>query len=195
MLADCLAGQGDHAASPYLDRIAQHSVITAQAIRAQLLWNTGETHAGSDLLLKVLDRLHQDPWLSFGLSNRSLLLANEISNADSSNATAIAFFNMLNTPLAVRNEETARIDVLFNLGLKIDGAEPAEYTKRVLQLLEPNVPWQSSFLRARQISYQNTGDPEAAQAKRDVDAFIKNEAADVETLARQINPEPAPTAR
>ncbi len=193
LVADCLASEGDNAATPYIDRIAAQSSISAQAIRARLLWNSGERHAGSDLLMKVLNRLHEDPWLSFGLTSRMLLQANEISNADSSNGSAIAFFNALNTPLAVRNAEAARMDVLFNLALRCDGPSPANYTEKVMQLFEPNIPWQLNFLRARELSYEKMRNPRAAQAQRDLEQFEANEPASVDALTRAIqNQAPQP---
>jgi spermidine synthase len=186
LVAECLAAQGNSAALRYIDELEPILPIDAEAIRAHLLFSQGNALEANQVIQKVFTLLRNDPWLPDGLTRRSLRLAVEIGNASPSNETAIALYHTLQEPFAIRNEEAARLTTLFNLGIKIDGNSPGQYSQGAVELHEPNVPWQQNFLHVRQLCYEASHDPRAEKAKRDFDEFVRNEPINVNSMATKI---------
>jgi len=104
-----------------------------------------------------------------GLMTRTLNLVLEIAAQDP--ALGLRLYDVLKTPMASAAIETSRLMLRRHLATldleKLCGEAWAPY--------EPYPPWQGDALAERLHCYQAAGNPEAAQAQRDLDEFASAE--------------------
>jgi spermidine synthase len=171
LLAECLAEEGDGKALPYIEKLAKTFPWDAEAIRARLLWKQQKPQEAAEALDKFLRNLREDPWPSSDIIRRSFVLAETMANTERAKVVARLFYNDLRTPLCLFNEESDRLMTLLGLGLYLDGNEPGQYTRPIIEAFEPYPLWQQKFLQSRNACYRAGNNPLADQARRDLDEF------------------------
>ena len=89
---------------------------------------------------------------------------------------AIRLFNALNSPFSTRIMEIKRNEALFFLAQSIDNI----HVKKVLDNLEPFVPWNKRVLTVRRNVYKETGNPLLKIAQMELDEFFENDRPGIE---------------
>jgi hypothetical protein len=188
MVAECLATQGDDNASPYIDKLAEVLPWDADAIRAELLWRQRRPQEAVDLFEKCIRNLHTLPWANRELIKRSLTRVEAIANSDRSKIATNFLFDALRTPFCVFNNETERLAAQLAIAIYLESDFPGEKLRAAVQAFEPHIVWRKEYLQLRSKCYSTLHDPRAKQAGRDLDEFMRHEAAttDVPTLTKKI---------
>jgi hypothetical protein len=186
LVAECMASAGELGADKYIDTLAETLPLDAEAIRAELLIQQGDSARAGALMERFLQSTHDNAWQEQGLIRRSLSRAEFIASQAPSNTTARRFYDILSTPLAVWNCDADRLARLVGFGLQLDASKPGKCTAAALRAFEPNLVWQRKFLEIRKTCYENMRDPRAATARSDLDEFITQQAftADAAALTR-----------
>ena len=193
MIAESLAAEGDIAALPYIEKLAQTSPLDAAAIRAEFLWRDRRPREATETLEKFFAGLRDDPWCSKDVVRRSMTRAEALANSDRSRTAGGILYRALREPFSTYNNEKERIATLLALGIYLDGDHPGEYTARALENFEPHVLWIRKFLEVRKDCYAALHHPLAQRALRDLNEFQKHQSslADVSSLAKDVR-KPAP---
>jgi predicted membrane-bound spermidine synthase len=188
MVAECLASEGDSNANSYLDALSQIIPWDADAIRAELFWRQRRPEEAADLFRKCLRSLHDLPWANRELVKRTLTRADAIANSDRSKTVANFLFEEVRTPFCVFNEESERLGTELAIAMYLDSERPGQSLSTALHAFEPHVLWRREFLELRNECYTTLRDPLAERARRDLDDFMKHEAAtaSVSSLAKKI---------
>ena len=188
LVAECMAAAGDSAAFPYIDKLAEILPWDAEAIRAELFWRTRRPEEAAETLEKLFRALHDEPWPSRELINRSLARAEGVANSDRSKIVADFLYNALRTPFSVFSNESDRLATELAIGIYLDGDQAGKYTFQAVEAFEPHILWQRQFLQVRKDCYSALHNFRAEQARRDFEEFMKREAstADVSMLTREI---------
>jgi hypothetical protein len=98
--------------------------------------------------------------------SRTLRLTVEIAAHD--RALGEGFFQLMEQPFAVRVLDEQRMNLLVQLSTLIDYKR---LCARALAPFEPHPSWRKEFLAGRWRCYEETGDPRAPAAKRDLEAW------------------------
>jgi spermidine synthase len=175
MVAECTADEGGSQADTYIEKLRDFLPLGADAIRAMLLWRRGQANEAANALEKVLQRLHEDPWLSNKLISRSLLLAQQIVDRGTTEESVMRLYETLRTPFLVYNGDALRLAALLRCGMKLDNGHYGKYCLPVVESLEPHVPWQSLFLQVRAMCYKATNNPRLVQSERDLRTFLSEQ--------------------
>ncbi len=188
LVSECLASQGDSAAVPLIEKLAETFPRDAAAIRAEFLWRDRRPKEATETLENFLRGLHEDPWPSRELIGRSMARAEAIARSDRSKIAAGLLYDVLATPFSVFTNESERLGARLDIGIYLDDDRPGEHALAVLQAFEPHIVWQRNFLNTRKECYLAQNSPLAKQATRDFDEFMKHEAvtADVSGLTKEI---------
>jgi spermidine synthase/predicted MFS family arabinose efflux permease len=188
LVSECLASEGDSSVLPYIEKLADILPRDAEAVRAEYLWRDRRPQEATESLEKFLRALHEDPWPSSELIQRSMARAEAIARSDRSKIAARLLYDALATPFCVFINESNRLDVLLGIGIYLDDDHPGEHALAVLEAFEPYVLWQRKFLQVRKDSYLAQHSPRVGQATRDFDEFMKHESstADVFGLTKEI---------
>jgi hypothetical protein len=92
-------------------------------------------------------------------------------------------YHALQEPFAIEMlNEQRRSALLFLSEVRAGGVCSSEFVD-VIKSYEPHIPWQATYLERRARCYQETGDPMAAQARRDLENFRRGEPGSLEQLA------------
>jgi hypothetical protein len=188
LVSECLASQGDGAAVPLIEKLAETSPRDAEAIRAEYLWRDRRPQEATETLASFFRGLREDPWPSRELISRSMARAEAIAKSDRSKIASGLLYDALTTPFCVFASESERLATRLNIGIYLDDDRPGEHALAVLQAFEPYVVWQRNFLNTRKECYLSQHSPLAKQADRDFDEFMKREAVttDVSGLTKEI---------
>ena len=188
MIAECLAEQGDSAAISYVDKLREFLPWEADAIQAELFWRQRKPEQAAETLDKLFRGLSDDPWPSRELINRSLTRAESLARSDRSGVVAGFLYDALSKPFSVFNNEGDRLATRLALGIYLDGGRPGEKTSAAITPYEPHVVWRKQFLQLRKDCYTALNNSRAEQAGRDLDEFIRHEAAinDISALTKEI---------
>jgi hypothetical protein len=188
MVAECLAVEGDSNAGSYIERLAAFLPWEADAIKAEFLWRQHRPEEAADLFRKCLQDLHDLPWPSRELVKRSLTRAEAIANSDRSKVVAHFLFDAVRTPFCAFNDETERLVTQLAIAVYLESDRPGQNLLAAVRAFEPHPLWRREFLQLRKDCYTTLQDRLAEQAGRDLDAFMRHEAAtaDVSTLTKKI---------
>jgi hypothetical protein len=132
--------------------------------------------------------LHDLPWPNRELIKRTLQRAESIANSDRSKTVADFIFKTVRTPFCVFNNESERLGTELAIAMYLDSGRPGQSLLVALHAFEPHVQWRREFLEVRNECYTTLHDPLAEQARRDLDDFMKHQAAtaNVSSLAKTI---------
>jgi spermidine synthase/MFS family permease len=172
--AESLAREGDAAALPFIEAHRAQSPIEADALLGRLRATQGRVAEASAALERAFIAYRTNPWPDRKLMEDSLTLAVQLAQADSSGMAGNRYFEILGEPFVLSLQDEARRMARFRIARVLEGQYFGELTRQTVVDYEPNVPWTGEFLYARYQSYEATGDPRTAQARRDALAFAEN---------------------
>ncbi|MGA2033004.1 MAG: fused MFS/spermidine synthase [Thermoguttaceae bacterium] len=170
-----LALQGRTEAVPLLAELRGAMPAEADAIRAALLLQKGDTPRAADLLVEVFTRLHDDPWILSVVGQIALKAAATVADRDPRQAARL--YAAVRTPFAAEQFEDQRRRTAFTLA-----REPAQ-TMESLAALEPYPPWEEPLLQRRLGIYRAADDPRASAAAADLREYHRNAAVEMKTSA------------
>ena len=188
MVAECLASEGDSAASAYIDKLAEIFPWEADAIRAELFWTQRRPDQAADLFEKCLRGLNDLPLANRDLIKRTLNRVEIVAKSDRSKIASNFLFDALRKPFCVYTDEAERLGTQLALAIYLEGTFPGEKLRATVESFEPHVLWRKEFLQVRKDCYTALHDPRAKQAERDLEEFRKYEpaTADVSAMTRSI---------
>lgn len=193
MVAECLASEGDSAASAYIDKLAEIFPWEADAIRAEFLWRQHRPEEGADLFAKCMRDLHELPWANRDLIKRTLNRVEAVAKSDRSKVASNFLFDAIRKPFCVFTGEADRMGTQLAIAVYLEGAFPGEKLRAAVEAFEPHVLWRKEFLQVRKDCYNALHDPRAKQAERDLEEFRKYEptTADVPAMTKSIRDQSA----
>ena len=83
------------------------------------------------------------------------------------------------------NSDGIREQALLRASLSLDGGQPRKNFMSAVESLEPNVPWDFGFLRARTAGYTALKHPRAADAQADLLDYLDAESGGIESARPQ----------
>lgn len=169
MIAEALAEAGDDRAIPYIDRVRHIEPAEAELLRARLLVRHKELPAAVSALEQGFSGLRESPWTTKEIADRALGLVSPIARVEPSLAPRL--LAALASPFSVNLVDLHRKMVAFELAARMPGDECA----RLLEDMEPDVPWNGPFLDNRLRCYERLDHPRKARALADVREFVENE--------------------
>ena len=169
MIAESLADVGG---APDLEALGSLYPAEAEVIRARLLTRQGRPEEGLAALERAFAAYRTDPWPLPRVMKGGIDLAEEIAR-DRPDLAPRAF-EALDQPFAVRLFDNARQGAC----LRIVQVMPIQHCRRVLEPMEPHVPWAVDMLLYRRNCYEATGDPRLDRADMDLAEFLRNDRED-----------------
>jgi spermidine synthase len=170
VLAEALAETGDEEALRYVEKLRPLQPTDADALMARLRWRQERLDEAADALESAFRRYRDDPWPRKGVMARALDQA--LSMGTDHRDYAPRLYQALNKPFAVYLLEEKRLGVMTTLATLMDFNSVCV---EALAPLEPHVPWNRDFLRARLNCYAATHHPLKIQAEYDLAAFEKQQ--------------------
>ncbi len=175
MFAEAYASAGDQRAERYIERLRVFDATEADAILGQLRSRQGRPVEATDALVAALTSYRTNPWPQTWTMRAAANTATLIAYQDQSGDLARRLYAALETPYSMLLANDARRYARLEVGKAIDRERYGDATRAALREFEPNVPWNEEFLETRANCYETVGDPLAASARRDLDAFRANE--------------------
>jgi len=166
VVSSIMGETGDEATLPYIEELRHRSPIEAEAMLAWLRTNQGRTEEAVEALERALVAYRTDSWQTLATMSDTLRLTVQIGTR--APAYAPRLIEALQAPFAVYAMEETRLDAMARL---LNDSNLARSCRRVLEQVEPNVPWTATWLKLRRDCYAATADPRAADAARDLDRF------------------------
>jgi hypothetical protein len=165
VLADALAEGADERAETYIARLQGPHPIEADLLLARLRWRQGRSPEAVEALVKAFVRCREDPWPLPIVIEHAFPIALDL--ATKNDRFAVALGDALASPFSLALLDDARRVALLGVASRVDAARYA----RVLREMEPNIPWQWGILKLRARAYEETGDPRASLARRELEEF------------------------
>jgi len=175
MLAEVLADAGDAQAGRYIAAVRGLQPSEAEALMGRLLWRQGKAEEAARAVETALLLYRHDPWPSVQIMFRSLDLALTLARSDSSHATALRFYRLLEKPFVLAMFDQDRRRHLWELSRILDAKRPGNFMLGALRAHEPHVPWEEEFLRARASVYRELDHPLAGRATAELFEFLEHE--------------------
>lgn len=166
MAALCFAINDDDRALAFLPEVDTIWPAAAATIRARLSLAQGGPAQALETLATAIAGFRADPWSPIFSVKAAMELGLQIAEEHPELAERVV--ELLDQPFSVRILDQARISMLINVAMDID----YRHAEKVFPQFEPNVPWNKSFLEYRLACYKATGNPLAAQARRDLDSYL-----------------------
>ena len=169
MIGEALADGGDSRAAAYAIRLRDFQPAESDAILARYLWTQRNWEACFAAATSAFERYRMDPWPLVPVMQRLLAIVVDLSARDP--RLAAAGCDLLASPFSVSLLDEERANARIAVCRQVDAARTAD----AFRPMEPNTPWQSELLEARAQAYAAAGDPRAARARAELDAFWKLE--------------------
>ncbi|HEY6141353.1 MAG TPA: fused MFS/spermidine synthase [Thermoanaerobaculia bacterium] len=173
--AEPLAERGDDAAVPYIEALRGDFPIEADALQARLRWRQGRLSEGISSLARALEQYRISPWAVPVIMRRTLGLAVDIARDPRFPQIGRPLYNALRQPFAVDMLQEQRKSALLLAADKLSEGRCTEEVLDGIRAYEPHVPWQALYLDQRARCYGEANDPRAAEARRDLEQFRRNE--------------------
>jgi spermidine synthase len=181
--AEPLADRGDPAAIPYINALHERFPIEAEVLLARLRWRQGRLDQGAAILAAALEKYRSDPWPVPVVMRHAIGLAVDMARDPRFVSVSDPLYHALQEPFAIELlNEQRRSALLFLSEVRAGGVCSNEFVD-VIKSYEPHVPWQAIYLERRARCYRETGDPMAAQARRDLENFRRGEPGSLELPA------------
>jgi len=182
MVAECTASEGDPEADVYIEKLRESLPAEADMVLVRLLLQRGKLDDATDLVEKILQRFHTDPWIKNELMERTLVLAQLIAEQTPNDLAVLRIYEELRNPFIIYNRDNSRLIVLLRCGIRLDKGQYGKYCLPAIEALEPYVPWQAAFLQVRAASYKTTNDPRLVQAEHDLREFMAEQPSHLEAM-------------
>lgn len=169
MVGEALADGGDARAATYALELREFQPAEADAVLSRYLWTQQKWEACFVAAAAAFERLRSDPWPLMPVMRRLLAVIEDLSARD--RGFAVRACELLARPFSVGMLDEERVMARIDVCQRVEAANAAE----AYRAIEPNVPWQAQILEGRAQAYAGAGDPLAAAARADVEAFWKRE--------------------
>ncbi|HVR43643.1 MAG TPA: fused MFS/spermidine synthase [Thermoanaerobaculia bacterium] len=173
MMAEAMAEEDAPGAEKWIAALGRVRPAEAAIIRARLLWRRGDLDAMVGALEEGFVAHRRDPWPLSPIMGRGLSLA-ELAAAERPDL-AERIQAALAEPFAVSMLDHARKVTALNVAERIPTGRCNDATLRVLESFEPWPPWSRPILTTRAVCRDQTGDPRAARARRELDRLLERE--------------------
>lgn len=167
--AEALASSGDETAAGAIDALRPHQPGEADAILGLLRWRQRRVPEAAAALEASLTRYAREPWPMVELMSRTLDTSVEVARRDPEFARRL--WTLLRAPFSLAVLQAKRQNTLIALADVLGEGRCVE----AFGQLEPNVPWQRSFLEQRVKCYEAASHPRAARSRADLAAFVAAE--------------------
>jgi len=189
--AEAYADRGTDDALGYINELRAYEPIEADAALARLRWKQKNYADATAALVRAFHGFRLSPWPLQITMTRSLEVAMQIARDEPTGKAARALYEAVSKPFAVSAMNGARELTLLNIAGALDRDRCGPEAFGVLQIFEPDVPWDRVFLRNRLQCYQQTGDSRRDQAKKDYEAYLRNEPLTLSEALGRSAPPPA----
>ncbi|HKS24929.1 MAG TPA: spermidine synthase, partial [Thermoanaerobaculia bacterium] len=189
--AEPLAERGDDAAVPYIEALRPDFPVEADALQARLRWRQGRLSEGISALARALEQYRTSPWAVPVIMRRTLGLAVDIARDSRFPQIGRPLYNALRQPFAVDMLQEQRKSALLLAAEKLYEGRCTEEVLDGIRMYEPHVPWQALYLNQRARCYTEANDPRAAEARRDLEQFRRNEPKSLGDAPLATGPSPA----
>jgi len=169
MVGEALADGGDARSAACALKLRDFEPAEADAVLARYLWTQQKWEACFVAAATSFQRYRIDPWPLPAVMRRLLAVLVDLSARDRS--LAVRGCELLAAPFAVGLLDEERVSARIEVCRNVDAASAAD----AYRVQEPNSPWQASSLEGRAQAYAAAGDPLAASARADVEAFWRRE--------------------
>jgi spermidine synthase len=166
LVAEVTADAGDERALGYVEALRQFQPAEADACLARLLLRLGSHEAALVALESALEAYRGDPWPSPLVMQGALDAALELGGQRPELAPRV--LEALRPEFALRMLNEVRLEEAFLLGSM---GEPAEDCARLLEPVEPNVPFTEPWLAFQSRCFTRTDDPRLVSAFDDLKRF------------------------
>jgi predicted membrane-bound spermidine synthase len=156
------ADLGNDRAIKLIERLRRFRPIEGDAIEAYLRWQQGRSREAAEAVERVFLKLRTDPWcLPHALE---LCFDVALGTAQADKAVSAGILTALAGPFAVYVSEGDRRLTALKVA---DCVGPREFAD-ALEVFEPHVPWEQSFLEARCQGYEVVDHPLKKRARKDL---------------------------
>ena len=169
MVGEALADGADARAGAVALKLREFEPAEADAVLARYLWTQQQWEACFVASAAALQRFRGDPWPLPAVMRRLLAVVVDLSARD--RGFAVRGCELLAPPFSVGLLDEERVSARIDVCRSVDAASAAD----AYRAMEPNPPWQALSLEGRAQAYAAAGDPLAAAARADVEAFWKRE--------------------
>lgn len=184
-VGELLASQGDDAVLPLIEKLAGQRPVDAELLRARLLRQQGRLSEAAQALERAYAFLHQQPWYTATLLRDAMPLSVELAQKEP--AEGRKHWAQLATPFASYAAENLRAPLLVELARRLDFKG---LCAQAFAAYEPYPLWSRAFLQQRAHCYTSTGNPLAARAEAELNAYLEDEPSVLWTASREAS---APT--
>jgi hypothetical protein len=167
LLAQSLALAGEPAALPLAAKLEPASPGDSKAITALYHHARGDLEAATTTLVDAFDRYRENPWGYIPLRERAIYLAWALARTRPESIAPV--LEALQRPFAVYVAEGRRL--LTKVAIALDKG-PKDGCATALESIEPWVPWDEAYLRARLECYERVDSPFLQRARDDLDEFV-----------------------
>jgi hypothetical protein len=170
LLALAHADAGDQGATALIERLRPTCPCDAAALELILAFGEQRPADGMRLFPPLCRRLEEDATGQTRILETAFTrVMQHLNDGDRKNARIV--FNALERPFAVLQFDMRRISARWITAQGLDYEAKLE----ALAEIEPHVPWEHEFLRARALLYEETKHPLYRRAKREYLEFLRNE--------------------
>ncbi len=179
VVAHLYAEAGNSQAEPLIERLRDRMPTEAELLGGILAYKQRRTVESGERLATALGRFRSDPWVLEHILTKSFDAA--ISVAKSDPAQAPKLLHAFAEPFPVDCADENRRATAGVIAEQLSPATVAQF----VESFEPHVPWSKRFLAYRLKAYEKAGHPGAAQARQDLQEFVR-EAAKAPTLSGSV---------
>ncbi|HTG45599.1 MAG TPA: fused MFS/spermidine synthase, partial [Verrucomicrobiae bacterium] len=176
LVALTLAAQGDKKALPVIEQLRVWRPLDAELIETHYFWRSRQFSEAIPRMERMLMVARTEPWLGDRLLATSLQLIKATHFPPSRREVVVRLLEGVEKPFAVNIAEELRVSIWLYLACQLDHGTNTSYTKKVLESMEPNFPWNEDQLQIRADCYAQLRHPLAALATADLRHFRNNEA-------------------
>jgi hypothetical protein len=166
LVAEVTADAGDERALAYVEALRQYQPAEADACLARLLLRLGSRPAALQALESAFEAYRRDPWPSPLVMQGGLDAALELAGQAPELAPRV--LAALQPEFALRMLNEVRLEEAFLVGSE---GEPGPACARLLEPVEPHVPFTKPWLEYRLRCYTRQDDPRLVEAWDDLERF------------------------
>ncbi len=175
ILAHSLATLGATQTLAYAGQLRAWNPSEADAVLARYWCTQGELDRGFGLFERAFAAWRTNAWAASKLVHNTIQAAAGLAVESGSRRYAWAMFQALRKPFAVEIMNNERLAARLKLAAHLDEDGFSHFTHETVVTLEPDVPWNRSFLQLRADCYAQAKDARAALAQRDLARFDQAE--------------------
>jgi spermidine synthase len=169
MVGEALADGGDPAALAIAESLSRLQPAEANAIAARFLWTRSDWEGCFQATRAALELYRGDPWPLPSFMNRLLAIAVSLPSKDA--RLSVPIDDLLTPAFCVSLLDQERVFARIAVSQRLEPIRVVE----ALRPLEPHFPWSADLLELRARVYEETHQPSAAAARRELEKFRARE--------------------